>query len=57
MSLCSSQCLHINVIMVKSRFIYICHYAQVKVFIYKCHYAQVKVFIYKCHYAQVKVYI
>ena len=26
-------------------------------FIYKCHYAQVNVFIYKCHYAQVNVYI
>ena len=55
MSLCSSQGLYINVIMLKSMFIYKCHYAQVNVYIYKCHYAQVKVFIYKCHYAQVNV--
>ena len=57
MSLCSSQGLYVNVIMLKSMFIYKCHYAQINVFIYKCHYAQVNVYIYKCHYAQIKVYI
>ena len=33
MSLCSSQCLYINVIILKSMFIYNCHYAQVNVYI------------------------
>ena len=32
MSLCSSQGLYINVIMVKSRFIYKCHYTKVNVY-------------------------
>ena len=56
-----------HAIMLKSRFIYKCHYAQVKVYILMSlwsnqgFYINViilkSMFIYKCHYAQVNVYI